>query len=199
MDGIERIIAIIEGDALKKTGEIKAAADLRCSALRAEYNKTAQDRYLQTVREGAEDCDLHVKRMEKAAAIEAKKSILSLKQEMVDRALLRAQQMLRDLREDEYAALLARLAGGAARTGHEEVIVCPGDSGSVAERAIKAANEHLVARGLPGRLRLSRETREISGGLVLKDGDTEINCSFTALTGMIRGNMAAQVAEAMFG
>ena len=63
---------------------------------------------------------------------------------------------------------------------------------------VKAANALLAERGLPGRLRLSKEPAAIQGGLFLRDGDIQINCSVEQLMEQYRGRLAAQVAEVLF-
>ena len=64
--------------------------------------------------------------------------------------------------------------------------------------AVKAANERLAAKGMPGMLSLSDATREMSGGLMLKQGDIEVNCTVDTLLDLTRGELAARVAEVLF-
>ena len=47
-------------------------------------------------------------------------------------------------------------------------------------------------------LTLSQETREMEGGLTLKDGKVEINCAFETQLRMLRETMAADVAKTLF-
>lgn len=47
-------------------------------------------------------------------------------------------------------------------------------------------------------LTLSAETRELAGGLILKQGDIEVNCSVDTLLELSRGELAARVAEVLF-
>ena len=90
------------------------------------------------------------------------------------------------------------MAGEAAVTGQEEVVLNARDAAAVGAKAVKAANELLAKRSLPGMLTLSAETREMSGGLVLKQGDIEVNCTVDTLLDLSRGELAARVAEVLF-
>ena len=45
---------------------------------------------------------------------------------------------------------------------------------------------------------LSQETREMAGGLILKDGSVEINCAFETQLRLLRESMAAEVAGLLF-
>lgn len=50
-----------------------------------------------------------------------------------------------------------------------------------------------------GRLTLSGETRSIQGGLVLSDGDVEVNCTFETLVRLQRGELDREISKLLFG
>ena len=198
MKGIDKITSRILADAEAECAVVKKESDERCAAIRAENEKKAQDEYLRLVREGVKDTEQRVQRMARTARLEAKKSILGMKQETVSRAFDLARERIAELPERDYIAFLAREAADAAITGQEEVIFCERDRKSVGAKAVKAANELLSARGVPGTLTLSDDTREMSGGLMLKQGDIEVNCTVDTLLDLSRGELAAQVAQVLF-
>ena len=198
MKGIDKITSRILADAEAECAVVKKESDERCAAIRAENEKKAQDEYLRLVREGVKDTEQRVQRMDSTARLEAKKSILGMKQETVSRAFDLARERIAELPERDYIAFLAREAADAAITGQEEVIFCERDRKSVGAKAVKAANELLSARGVPGTLTLSDDTREMSGGLMLKQGDIEVNCTVDTLLDLSRGELAAQVAQVLF-
>ena len=47
-------------------------------------------------------------------------------------------------------------------------------------------------------LTLSQETREMDGGLILREGNVEINCAFETQLRLLRESMAAEVAGILF-
>ena len=198
MKGIDKITSRILADAEAECAAVKKESDERCAAIRAENEKKAQDEYLRLVREGVKDTEQRVQRMDRTARLEAKKSILGMKQETVSRAFDLARERIAELPERDYIAFLAREAAEAAITGQEEVIFCERDRKSVGAKAVKAANELLSARGVPGTLTLSDDTREMSGGLMLKQGGIEVNCTVDTLLDLSRGELAAQVAQVLF-
>ena len=198
MKGIDKITSRILADAEAECAVVKKESDERCAAIRAENEKKAQDEYLRLVREGVKDTEQRVQRMDRTARLEAKKSILGMKQETVSRAFDLARERIAELPERDYIAFLAREAADAAITGQEEVIFCERDRKSVGAKAVKAANELLSARGVPGTLTLSDDTREMSGGLMLKQGDIEVNCTVDTLLDLSRGELAAHVAQVLF-
>ncbi|MFR6022767.1 MAG: V-type ATP synthase subunit E [Oscillospiraceae bacterium] len=198
MKGIDKITSRIIADAEAECRDVKRESDERCAAVRAENEKRAQDEYWRLVREGVKDTEQRVQRMDRTARLEAKKSVLNMKQEAVSRAFDLAKDKIAELPERDYVAFLAREAAEAAITGQEEVIFCERDRKSVGAKAVKAANELLAAKGMPGLLTLSDATRDMAGGLMLKQGDIEVNCTVDTLLDLTRDELAARVADVLF-
>ena len=198
MKGIDKITSRIIADAEAECAAVKKESDERVAAIREENERRAQEEYLRLVREGVKDTEQRVQRLDRTARLEAKKSILNMKQETVSRAFELAKGKIAELPERDYVAFLAREASEAAVSGQEEVIFCERDRKSVGAKAVKAANELLAAKGTPGMPTLSDTTREFSGGLMLKQGDIEVNCTVDTLLDLARGELAARVAEVLF-
>ena len=198
MKGIDKITSRILADAEAECAAVRSESDERCAAIKADAEKKAQEEYWRLVREGVKDTEQRVQRMDRTARLEAKKSVLNMKQEVVSKAFELAKQKIAELPERDYVGFLAREASAAAITGQEEVIFCERDRRSVGSKAVRAANDMLAARGLPGMLTLSDSTREMAGGLVLRQGDIEVNCTVDTLLELSRGELAAGVAEVLF-
>ena len=124
MKGIDKITSRIIADAEAECRDVKRESDERCAAVRAENEKRAQDEYWRLVREGVKDTEQRVQRMDRTARLEAKKSVLNMKQEAVSRAFDLAKDKIAELPERDYGAFLARVAAEGAITGQEEVIFC---------------------------------------------------------------------------
>ena len=105
-----------------------------------------------------------------------------------------ALEKLTGLPDSEYVDLLAALAVEASATGREAVILSPKDRARYGKAAVTRANEKLG----DGHLTLSEQTRPIQGGLILSDGDVEVNCSFETLVRLIRGETDREVAKVLF-
>ena len=198
MKGIDKITSRIIADAEAECRDVKRESDERCAAVRAENEKRAQDEYWRLVREGVKDTEQRVQRMDRTARLEAKKSVLNMKQEAGSRAFDLPKDKIAELPARDYVAFLARAAAEAAITGQEEVIFCERDRKSVGAKAVKAANELLAAKGMPGLLTLSDATRDMAGGLMLKQGDIEVNCTVDTLLDLTRDELAARVADVLF-
>ena len=131
--------------------------------------------------------------------MDSKKNVLSVKQEMVSAAFLKALKMMAELSEDKYVKFFGELAGNASRNGMEEVVFNKTDSLGRGKKVVKSANGHLNAKGIQGRLTVSADTRNIVGGFILIDGDIQVNCAAETLAESVRNKLATQVAEVMFG
>ena len=101
---------------------------------------------------------------------------------------------LLNLPEKEYVALLSDLAVKASSTGKEAVIFSQKDRTRDGKQVVTQANERLK----DGHLTMSEQTRPIQGGLILSDGDVEVNCTFETLVRLQRGEMDREVAKVLF-
>ena len=136
-----------------------------------------------------------MERLASVAQLEARKLELAAKQEMLSKAYDKALEQLLNLPDQEYTALLADLAVKASSTGQEAVILSQKDRTRFGKQVVTLANE----KRKDGRLTLSGETRSIQGGLVLSDGDVEVNCTFETLVRLQRGELDREISKLLFG
>ncbi|MBR6209236.1 MAG: V-type ATP synthase subunit E [Oscillospiraceae bacterium] len=198
MKGMEKITRRISSEAEEAAAAVIAQGQKAADDIRARYEAQARETEAELLRQGREKLEQKVQRAERAAKLDAKKDILSVKQEMVSAAYEKARQLILALPEEKYVAFLARQAGAAALTGREEIILSPEDRKALGEKLLAAANAAAAKRGLPGTLKLSQETRPIRGGLVLREGDIEVNCTLESLLELSRGSLDAEVARTLF-
>lgn len=195
MKGTEKIIAHIQSDAQAQCDAVLAAAQKQCDAIREDFAKQASEAYAERIRAGVKSCADEGESAARLGRMEAKKTLLAVKQEMISRSFDKAAQMLVSLPEEQYVALLAKLAAAAAVTGDEEIVLNAADRARVGEAVVKAANEKL---GEKGKLTLSDATGEFDGGLVLRRGNIEVNCTTSLLVELCRGDMSAAIAGVLF-
>lgn len=198
MDGINKIVDRIAAETRQEIEAMKAETDEKCKEILSNYDKIADEEYNKILVAGEKDCELQVQRLNSAAAMEAKKIMLAMKQQEVDNILEEATKKICALPEEEYITFLAKLAGEAAFTGVEEVIFNNNDKSSVSKAVVKSANDILKKRGIMPKLTVSDETRDILGGVIVKQGDIEINCSVETLVSLSREDLASQIAEILF-
>lgn len=198
MNGIDRITASIEQDAVAEIEEIRSETEAKCREIKEKYELQAQEEYWAIVKQGMRDCESRVERLGSTAEMEAKKAVLAMKQSMVSKVFEMAIDRVCALPEQEYVDFCARQAAKAASSGVEELVFNARDKGAVGKKVAKAANDLLEERGVPGKLTVSSDTRDIRGGVIVKLGDIEANCAVEAIASTYRSEMASEVANALF-
>ena len=195
MDGIEKITGRINEDVQREIDALTADARREADEITARYQAQADRESAEIVERGRKAAAEREERLGSVAQLEARKLELAAKQEMLQRAFDAALEKLLTLPEEQYIALLSALAVKAARTGKEQVILSQKDRTRYGKQAVTAANEKL---GDKGHLTLSQESRPIKGGLILSDGDVEVNCTFETLVRLQRGELDREVAKVLF-
>lgn len=232
MNGIEKITARIEADAKNEIAEILREGEAKAAQIRADYQSQADAAAKAAAAAGKEAASRQAGRLEGAAQMEAKKMLLAAKQSCMDAAFQKAKEQLLALPDGEYAALLARMAVRAAKTGREEIVLNAKDRQRVGLQVVAKANAMLAEAAAPesagkaakaakagnkageilskvvtgasallqgtAMLTLAEETREMDGGLILRDGQVEVNCAFETQLRVLREDMTAEVAAILF-
>lgn len=204
MNGIEKITGQIDADVQKEIDAALDQARAQAQEIEARYASQAEAQAEAIRRKGEQDAALRQERLVDVAKLEARKALLAAKQDMVGQAFDLALKKLLELPDQEYIALLAKLAVAASRTGREQVIFSQKDRSRYGKQAVTMANEMLAKKAGPraaesaGMLTLAEEARPMAGGLILRDGRVETNCSFEVLIHLQRDALSAEVARALF-
>ena len=194
MRGTEKIIAHIQADAQAQADAILAQAEQQCASVREEYEKKAADLYGEKIRAGVKECQDKLDSQQRIAQMEAKKAVLSVKQDMVARSFSMARRQVGKLPEEQYVQFLARLAAKAASTGEEQIVLSEEDRARVGGQVVQAANALLGN----GRMSLAEDAGSFDGGLILRRGNVEVNCTLDLLVELCRGEMSAEIADILF-
>ena len=195
MKGTEKIIAHIRADAEAQSSAILAQAEQRCAEIRGAYEQKAKDAYAEKIRAGVKANQDRLESMERLSKMEGRKALLAVKQDMVSESFDKAVDQLVNLPEEQYVALLSRLAAQACVTGDEQIVLNARDKAAVGEKVAAAANAKLEG----GKLTLAPETGDFKGGLILRRGNIEANCTAELLVELCRSDMAAELAKVLFG
>ena len=204
MNGIEKITGQIDADVQKEIDAALDQARAQAREIEARYDSQAQTQAEAIRRKGEQDAALRQERLVDVARLEARKTLLAAKQDMVGQAFDLALKKLLELPDQEYIALLAKLAVAASRTGREQVIFSQKDRSRYGKQAVTMANDMLAKKAGPraaesaGMLTLAEESRPMAGGLILRDGRVETNCSFEVLIHLQRDALSAEVARVLF-
>ena len=227
MEGIEKITAKIIQDSEAEVTRILEETERKARSIGEEAQAQADREREEILARGRRTADERLERLKSAAQMERRKLELAAKQEVLGEAFDLALDKLCSLPEEDYIALLTRLAVEASETGKEQLIFSEADRARVGKQVVIAANECLVkgvAPELPGALAdtkvgallgkvvnstaamvtgtglltLAQETRKMRGGFVMLDNDVEINCTFETLVRLQREKLEKQVAQVLF-
>ena len=175
---IDRILSAAREEADQITGRYKAQADAEAASLAARNEKSAAERE---------------ERLVSVAQMEARKVQLAAKQEMVEKAYDLALEKLCAMPDARYTEVLAVLLVQASSNGRGEAIFSPEDRERVGKAAVDKAN---AASGK--QLKLSKETRPLKGGFVLRDENIEVNCTFDTLVRLEKAETTGAVVKKLF-
>lgn len=198
MNGIEKITGKILEEANADAQKIIEQAKAEAQKILETYKNKAIVAAAEIDEAGGRQAVAQEKKHESNAGLEARKALLQKKQELISQAFENALKSLRSLPQEQYSALLARLAANASENGTEQVIFSPDDKEKYGQQIVAAANEMLKAKGKNGQLTVSEKTRPLAGGIVLARGDVEVNAALDELVRMQRDALSAQVAQVLF-
>jgi V/A-type H+-transporting ATPase subunit E len=198
MNGIENIIAHLEKDTAETIENIRAEAGRNCDKIRTDCEKEAKDAYWKRIQVGTQEAEMRISRLSSIASLEARKQILSLKQEMVNQAFDRAMERFEQLPEEQYVQFLTTLAVKGTRSGNEQLVFSAKDRSRIGKTVCINANNALANQGKNAGLTLSEKTCDIRAGLILVEGKIDINCSVETMIMQKKHELAAKVADILF-
>ena len=193
MNGLEKIVARMEADTQAACDALAASAAENAAAIlrdcQAQADAVTRDSAQRAEAQAAE----HLEHLNGSSQLACRQRVLAAKQQLIDEAFARTAQALTVLPQAEYVDLLAALAAENG-SGDEELLLSKTDRETVGAAVVEAAN----AKKPGAAFRLSEETRDTGGGLVLRRGRVELNCSFTEKLRQLRQEESSAVAQLLF-
>jgi len=192
MNGLERITSRIETETRGEIDGILEAGRAETARVIDGWRARIDAESRELAARGEKAAAEREERLKSAAEMDARKTVLAAKQEMVEAAYARAIDKLCGCEGEEKIKLLADLLTRASSTGREEAVFSAADRADGAkavERANAASGTHLT---------LSEDAAPIRGGFILRDQNVEVNCSFETLVRLQKTQTAGMVAKILF-
>ncbi len=199
----DKILAEAQADAAAtlaqaktRSEEISREAAARAAELRAKIDENAK-------REAAEI----VSRTKSSEAMLRKNALLAEKSAMIDEVFEAAYQELLTLSDEKYLALLSALASSVLSQLREDevnnqVLYGEEESGEAFEVLLNARDADrcgaALKKMLPEYASLSSDEAAIDGGLVIRHGKVEVNCSLKHLIEQVRPSLEAKISHTLF-
>jgi len=191
------IVDRILNDARQRVSQIEEESRGGIQSIQSQCEETVRD-LQETSRKRAERlAEDKRRRLLSMAALDIRKEVLSLKQEMIGVAFEGAISKLLEGDEKRSSALLKKLILDADPQGDEELILNQKDRKRMGD-SLRGINKTLLKAKRKGKLRLSAETRPIRGGVILRRGRKEVNCSIESIIYGKRDELETMVARILF-
>ena len=219
MTGIEKVTGKIIADAKADAEAILDKAEETCAAVRAEYEartKTEQDKLEDHANR---ECEALITRAKSSAAMAKRNVVLESRAALMAEAYATAEKEIKGLPTEEYFDLLVKMLKGALLRQLEseresmelygedikpekyEVLLNRNDREMFGERlmeTIKRTQVGKISMSVLDRVVLSPRDARIDGGLVLRCGDVEANCSIGMMMTQVRRATEAKVSQTLF-
>lgn len=220
MTGLDKIIEHILADAKEEARVILETAQKDCRAAAEQHAARAESLRAEIIEKAEAECEAIVAGAKSNAATTARNILLAKRAELIDRAFDEAKKEIKSTEFGKYPELLTALLTSAlieeasaadttAAYGDEvtefdayEVIFNEADRAAhgetVVENARRAVQRHIGAERA-AKLTLSGETADIEGGLILRYGNIEANCSLAMLIAQMRKELEQKISKTLFG
>lgn len=219
MTGVEKITDRIAADAAKEAQATLGAAEVECRKLAEEYgNRTIGERDRVAERAQAEGQRM-IERAKSTADMNHRAVLLAAKSALIDEVYEKARVKILDTDFGKYRELLTALLVSALLelAQSEEASAALGDEtepydrievlfnhddrekyGAAVVAEVRRRNERRIGTARLEKLCLSENTAAIDGGLVIRYGNIETNCSLSVLLAEMRRETEGKVASILF-
>ncbi len=197
MSGLDEILNIIDEQRIQNEESIIGAANQKAAAIRSEGEQKAQKAYSEQLEKGQTDAKRDFVNACASVDSDMKRKVLDSKVKLIDSAIEATLERLAKLPEDEYFAMLKRLAEQKLRKGSGLISLSANDLNRLPadfETDIRSSAEKLG-----GTLEISKKPADISDGFILSYGLISENCSFRAIIESERDEVRDTAAAKLFG
>ena len=221
INGLNKITDKILSEAQAKADKILADAQAECDRINAEYAERAEKIRSDISAEAEKGGMEYVARIRSTAATSKRNLLLQTKSDLIDGVFTGVLEQTRNLELEKYNEILIGLLSAALLEQMEaedisrnlygeedamapecyEVILNQRDRDRCGKAVVEGAQKHLsgkVAAEKLNLLTLSGQTAAIDGGLILRCGSVESNCSFSLLFAQLRESLESEVARTLF-
>lgn len=196
MSGLEKIVEQIISEAKETAQRTIAQANTEAAQI-AEAAKAASEKELaRLLTEASKQAESAQRLADSAAEMNARRSLLAAKQQLIGSVIEEAKAALTALPDDEYFAMLLRLAKKNALPQKGELFLSQKDLDRLPAGFEDRLNQELAPHR--AQLQISKQARPLDGGFLLVYDGIEENCSFSALFDAQREALQDQVHRILF-
>ena len=221
INGLNKITDKILSEAQAKADKILSDAQAECDRINAEYAERAEKIRSEISTEAEKGGMEYVARIRSTAATSKRNLLLQTKSDLIDGVFAGVLEQTRNLELEKYNEILIGLLSAAlleqieseeisrSLYGEEdalapesyEVLFNQRDRDRCGKLVIEGVQKHLSGKVSAEKLsclKLSTQTANIDGGLILRCGSVESNCSLAILFAQLRESLESEVARTLF-
>ena len=220
MTGLEKVTGKIIADAEADARVILEKAQAECEAIKERYAAETEAEIEKLTDECDRECQALIIRARSSAAMAKRNAILEARAKLLDDAYAAAEKQIRNMNGEQYLELLCKMLRTSLKNQLEaeaeslrlygedispalyEVVMNPRDRDSYGEKLLTAYRAGYGARVSPAalaKLCLAPDAAPIDGGIILRCGPVETNCSLSMLMAANRRETEARVSRILFG
>lgn len=222
MNGIEKITEKIIAEARAQAAVITDSAREKALAISKGYADRAGEIRQSMDKAASDEAEAIIVRAKASLETVQRSALLAEQAAIIDEAFNKAYKSIRDLEGEKYVTFIAALASAALcemtetaeknlelygpdEDGEEienyELLLCKADRDKYADQLIEAIHRSVIGKVPPEiieKLVVSREIANIDGGVILRYGSIESNCSLALLFERTRASLEGQVSKLLF-
>ena len=220
MTGLEKVIGKIIADAEADARAILDKARAECEAIKAKYAAQTEVEIEKLKDECDRECQALIIRARSSAAMAKRNAILEARAKLIDDAYASAEKIIRNMNGDQYLELLHKMLRSSMKNQLEgeaeslrlygedispaayEVVLNSRDRDTYGEKLLATYRVGYGSRLAPAvldKVRLASDVASIDGGIILRCGPVETNCSLAMLMAENRRETEARVSRILFG
>jgi len=196
---LDKLVERILSDARAQAERLLGEAQKEKKEILASAKREAEGRFSRKLNAISREAEEEKKQRVTMGSLDSRNEILAEKQVLMQEVFDRALQSIVELPAFDYLAMMVKSLVEVTRERGGEVLLSPRDRERVGEDLVNRANAELSKSGKEGLLTLAGETREISGGFILRSEGVEVNNSIEAQINSRREELEPRVVEILFG
>jgi len=222
MQNLNKILEKIEAEAQGQKDAVWAEVQQKLNEMQEETDAKILQLEKDSVLRADREREAILTRAGAAAAMQNREILLQEKTALLEKVYRVAEEDIRSLPREKYTDFLGKLTANAVAERVETVrflqkeygetefdgeeadgytlLLSPADRESVGTEVLALARRLLAAKTEnPPQLTLAVETAKITGGVVVRYGDTQTTCSIPVLLAGLRQELDPQVVRILFG
>lgn len=221
MNNLDKILDRIEEEAIREINSINAERDKQLALIQEETDNKIKDINLRAEKTALKEYESVISRAESSGAMTSREIILAAKARLIEKVYSQAEEFIYSLPEEKYVLVLSRLLANAVierteriheitdKYGDEEfsdeskvafeAVLSPEDSKKYGRDVVSKAEQYIANRDMiVPKIKLSKENAPIKGGLIIKYGNAQTNCSISDMISSLKDKTDSKIARVLF-